>query len=101
MEGYIISAYTVDPWFLDQANWKDLSLDEGLWYNVDGRVVIPDSGDLRLKLIFDFHDSPYVGHVGINKTTRLISRYWWLNMEKDIATNVRECHSCQTIKACS
>ena len=27
----LISAYAVDPWFLDQANLKDLSLDEGLW----------------------------------------------------------------------
>ena len=96
----LISAYAVDPWFSDEANLKDLSLDKGLWYNVDGRVVITDSGDIRLKLISDFHDSPYVGHVGINKTTRLISRYyWWLNMVKDIATYVRECHSCQTIKA--
>ena len=68
---------------------------------MDGRVVIPDGGDLHLKLIFDFHDSPYVGHdVGINQSTRLLSRYyWWPRMDEDIASYVRECHSCQTIKA--
>ena len=94
-----ISAYTVDPWFLDQANLMDFSLDKGLWYIVGGRVVIPDSGDIRLKLISDFHSCPYVGHVGINQTTRLILRYyWWQNMDQDIACYVRECHSCQTIK---
>ena len=71
----LIAGYALDPWFSDQNNLKDLSLDEGLYYNIDGRVIIPDSGDLRLKLISDFHDSPYVGHVGINKTTRLLSRY--------------------------
>ena len=79
---------------------KDLSLDEGLWHNVDGKIVVPNSGDLRHKLISDFHDSPYAGHVGINKTTRLVSRYyWWPGMSDDISTYVRECHSCQTVKA--
>ena len=94
----LIAGYALDPWFSDQNNLKDLSLDEGLYYNVDGRVIIPDNGDLRLKLISDFHDCPYVGHVGINKTTRLLSRYYlWPRMDQDIATYVRECHSFQTV----
>ena len=77
-----------------------MSLEEGIWHNVDGKIVVPNSSDIRLKLISDFHDSPYAGHVGINKTTRLVSRYyWWPNMGDDITNYVRECHSCQTVKA--
>ena len=96
----LMSAYAADSWFRDESNLEQLTLDEGLWYNVDGRVVIPATPALRRKLIADFHDSPYVGHVGINKTTRLLSRYyWWLSMGDDVAQYVRECHSCQTNKA--
>ena len=66
--------HTVLRYSAHESNLEKLTLDEGLWYNVDGRVVIPAARELRRKLIFDFHDSPYVGHVGINKTTRLLSR---------------------------
>ena len=91
-----MSAYAADPWFRDESNLEQLTLDEGLWYNVDGRVVILATPDLRRKLVADFHDSPYVGHVGVNKTTRLLSRYyWWLSMGDDVTQYVRECHSCQ------
>ena len=87
----LIASYAFDPWFFEQDNLKDLSLDEGIYFNEDGRVVILDSGDLHLKLIFDFHNSPYVGHVGIGKTTRLLSRcYWWPCMDQHIATYVRD-----------
>ena len=94
----LIAGYAVDSWFSDQANLKDLLLDEGLWHK-NGKIVVPDSGDMRLKLISDFHDTPYAGHLGINKTNRLVSRYyWWPCMVADITNYVRECHSCQTIK---
>ncbi len=94
----LIAGYAVDPWFSDQAHLENLILDEDLWHK-DGKIVVPDCGDLRLKLISDFHDTPYAGHLGINKTNRLVSRYyWWPNMVQDVTNYVRECHSCQTIK---
>ena len=60
----LMSAYAADPWFRDESNLEQLTLDEGLWYNVDGRVVIPATPALRRKLIADFHDSPYVWPCG-------------------------------------
>ena len=63
-------------------------------------MIIPDSDGIRRQLMSDFHDSPYAGHVGINKTMRLMSRYyWWQGMDDDITTYVRKCHSCQINKA--
>ena len=94
----LIAGYAVDPWFSNQAHLENLILDEDLWHK-DGKIVVPDCGDLRLKLISDFHDTPYAGHLGINKTNRLVSRYyWWPNMVQDVTNYVKECHSCQTIK---
>ena len=89
------AAYAADSWFCD--NTSSLTLDEGLWYNADGG---PDVDGIRRQLLSDFHDSPYIGHVGINKTMRLISRYyWWPGMDADVNKYVRECHSCQVNKA--
>ena len=85
----IVSAYAIDPWFLVHAYMKDLSLDKGLWSNPDGRVVMPDNGDVCLKLIAAFHGSPYVGHVGVNVTTELISRHLVA------AYGARHCQLCQ------
>ncbi len=46
------------------------------------------------------HDSPFAGHVGINKTKHLVSRYyWWPSMDADVTQYVQQCHSCQTVKA--
>ena len=93
-----IAGYAVDPW-IDQADLKGLALDEGPWHK-NGKMSVPDNGDIRLKLINNFHDSLYPSHVGSNKTTRLVSRYYWRsNMMAHVTNYVKACHSCQTVKA--
>lgn len=72
----MIAAYEADSWFRDDAHSEKLTVDEGLWYNVDGRVVVPSAPDLRRTIISALHDSPFAGHIGINKTTLLVSRYY-------------------------
>ncbi len=95
----LVAACTIDPWFADESNIAKLVCEEGLWYNADGQVIVP-CGDFRKQIISDFHDSPYAGHVGINKTNRLVSRYYsWPGMDKDINDYVRTCHLCQKNKA--
>ena len=80
----LVAGYAIDPWFSNQDNLQALTLDEGLWHK-NGKIVVPDAADMRLKLISDFHDCPYAGHVGINKTARLVSRYyWWPSMIKTL-----------------
>ena len=51
----LVAAYATDPWFCD-VNTSSLFLDEGLWYNADGRMVIPDVDGIRRQLLSDFHD---------------------------------------------
>ena len=43
----LIDSYQQDPWFRIESNISQLVLDEGLWYDVDGKVVVPDAPDLR------------------------------------------------------
>jgi transposase InsO family protein len=44
----------------------------------DGRLVVPEAGNLRTKIIREIHSRLTGGHPGRNKTRRMVtSRYWW------------------------
>lgn len=50
-------------------------------------------------LCHKYHQSWHGGHEGVNKTKhRLLCRYFWPNMEKDITNEVVNCHQCQLRK---
>ena len=42
------------------------------------RVVVPDHGDQRLRIMYDYHGAPVGGHRGREKTYLTVSRdfYW-------------------------
>ena len=42
------------------------------------------------------HDAPMAGHLGVNKTrNRILSRYYWPGIFKDISSYCRSCEVCQ------
>ncbi|ODM89266.1 Transposon Ty3-I Gag-Pol polyprotein [Orchesella cincta] len=58
--------------------------------------VVPES----LKYMSYFHDTPESGHFGISKTQDAIKRrFYWHNMNRDIASYVRSCDVCQRYKS--
>ena len=73
----------------------------GLWLKGKA-IVIPDVPGLRRSIMHELHCSPYAGHVGMNKTVQLISKYfYWPNMQQDINPYVRGCELCQRNKSAS
>ena len=48
---------------------------EGTWYK-DGRQVVTDDLEHKRILIQSHHDPPVYGHLGINRTIRLLKRYY-------------------------
>ncbi|KAG6579999.1 reverse transcriptase [Phytophthora cinnamomi] len=42
------------------------------------RVVVPNDHDLRLRIMYEYHDAPTAGHLGREKTYVLLTRdfYW-------------------------
>ncbi len=53
-----------------------------------------------LELISRYHDDPFVGHVGIEKTCKLIARkYYWPTLRRDIEAYVKGCNICLVSKA--
>ncbi|KAE9238092.1 hypothetical protein PF005_g375 [Phytophthora fragariae] len=63
------------------------------------RVVIPAAGDLRARLVHEYHDAPAGGHLGREKTFAALSRdFFWPRMYKWIRKWVRSCEICQRVK---
>jgi hypothetical protein len=64
------------------------------------KVVIPDSPDLKRLLITEFHDTPYAGHLGQNKTYEAVSKFfWWPSLKADVQHHISGCDPCQRHKA--
>lgn len=75
-----------------------------LWYRaVDDdtyAVVVPDDHDLRLRIMFEYHDAPVSGHRGSEKTFLSLRRdFYWPHQQKFVRKYVRYCEVCQRAKS--
>ena len=75
--------------------------DQGYIYYVDKRnrrrLVVPK--DNTEKIMKAYHDTPFGGHQGIDRTTEVIKeRYYWKNMSRDIENFVLTCKNCNERK---
>ena len=51
---------------------------------------VPDAAELRTSIMRELHCSPYAGHIGMNRTLVLISRFfYWPDMRTDMSDYVR------------
>ena len=49
-------------------------------------IYVPDVQELKLMILKEMHNVPYVGHPGYQKTVVAVkSHYFWLGMKKEIA----------------
>lgn len=64
------------------------------------RLVIPSQGDLKHKLLIEFHDSIQGGHAGFHRTFhRLALNFYWKKMCTDVRSFVAKCLICQQVKS--
>jgi len=76
------------------------------WMEIDGLIVRRENPDqvyvpasYRKTIIKANHDSEYAGHLGIDKTTDLVSRnFFWPKMRNDISGYIKACTICSTKK---
>ena len=64
-------------------------------FNLDvNQIVVPKC--IRKELLRLAHDVPIAAHLGINKTTNRLNRFfWWPSMSKDIHYYCISCNTCQ------
>jgi transposase InsO family protein len=74
--------------------------DQGLYWTKDDKLWVPDFEHLRTDCIEAVHSHPYAGHYGVRRTLQLLSRHFrWTGMHASVERFVRQCDSCQRIKA--
>ena len=96
----LVEAYSSDEEFKDifKNPQEPFKLHEGLLYR-GTRLCIP-KGEIRVKLLHDYHSVPSTGHLGENKTLKRVQPYYyWKNMRETIHEYVRSCQICQQIKS--
>lgn len=92
--------------FPSKANKKDLALAkpfeliEKCLFLKDGlRMVIPNNKTLKTILLQEHHDNITSGHLGVEKTTESIMKYYfWPRMRRTIYQYVTTCDECQRNK---
>jgi len=96
----IRAGYKSDPVFAcDCENCVGFDKADGLYFYKD-RIYVPDCGTLRQSIMQDCHSGLYAGHMGVHKTTELVSRwFYWPNLQADVAACVQHCHVCQVSKS--
>ena len=79
--------------------------DEGWAIHTDGslqyrgRVVVPQSTDLREEILKEFHCSQFAVHPGGMKMYHDLHRqYYWSGMKRHVGDFVRRCLTCQQVK---
>lgn len=64
----------------------------------DGRLVVPEVSDLRVRILDEVHRQPSTAHPGRNKTRQLMQqRYYWRGMMQNIERYVRNCRTCRRV----
>ena len=88
----LMQGYELDPWFANADNRQDLRLLDGLWWKGD-RIAVPHVKFLcSLFLIWDYHDGPYAGHLGVTQRLHNMQRpFWWPGMFSDMQTSMSMC----------
>jgi RNase H-like domain found in reverse transcriptase/Reverse transcriptase (RNA-dependent DNA polymerase)/Integrase zinc binding domain/Chromo (CHRromatin Organisation MOdifier) domain/Retroviral aspartyl protease len=78
------------------AEWQ---LIDGLLTNSAGRVRIPDSASIKLRILQECHDVPLGGHAGSQKTIANVTRrFIWPKLHEHVREYVSTCVSCQLNK---
>ncbi|KAF1333703.1 reverse transcriptase, partial [Globisporangium splendens] len=63
------------------------------------RIVVPNDEDLKMQILFEYHDAPFAGHLSREKTYVSLARdFYWPKQYKWVRKYVRACEVCQRSK---
>ena len=99
----MIDEYAFDPNFKDVMYAITMGKNEEPFHVKYGYLLYGNRScvthNLREKVMFESHASPYAGHRGIQAMLKEVELYfYWPNMKKDITAYVSSCMVCQKVK---
>ena len=97
----LVAAYAKDKRFKDAGFTKHFTFnsEKGTWM-VGDQVVVPDSPQVKNRIMREMHDGRYAGHSGITKTLERVTRvFYWPDLRDDVKLYVRMCDACQRNKS--
>ncbi|KAG3233964.1 hypothetical protein PI124_g20977 [Phytophthora idaei] len=63
------------------------------------RILVSNDYDLRVRIMYEYHDADTAGHLGHEKTYLLLTRdFYWNYQYKWVRMYVRACEVCQRVK---
>ena len=72
---------------------------EGKLVLKEGKVYMLKDKELRVEIIWLYHNVPVAGHEGKWKTMELVTKnYWQPEVTKDVGKYVESCDMCQKMK---
>jgi hypothetical protein len=75
------------------------TMDDRGFLRCDNRIYVPESNNLRLRVLQTTHDHPLSGHFGQNRTLELIRReYTWPGIRTYVQDYVKSCTTCARAK---
>jgi len=88
---------------MKKANVKELRGEEwrieGDLVIKEGKIYVPKDTELRMEVIWLYHDVLAAGHGGRWKMVELVMRnYWWPGVTRDVGRYVEGCDGCQRMK---
>jgi hypothetical protein len=84
---------------MKEAKAEDYRLDEQGIVWLKEWICVPQDKALLEKIMREAHDSRYLIHPGSTKMYKdLKTRYWWMDMRRDIAHCVAYCDTCNRVK---
>ena len=79
---------------------KDFQIAEDGALRSNGRLCVPDDGDLRYQILKEAHTAPYAVHPSATKMYHdLKEHYWWEGLKRDVVEFVGKCLTHQQVKA--
>jgi hypothetical protein len=77
---------------------KEFTVENGMIYKQQ-RMYVPNNMDIKKRILYEHHDAPTAGHVGVTKTTRNVSRlFYWPKLHQEVKQYVLSCLPCQSNK---
>ncbi|GBG71681.1 hypothetical protein CBR_g9094 [Chara braunii] len=74
------------------------------WHGRSGqlepRICVPSTGQLRVQAVAEFHDQATAGHMGFHKTlVRVCRLYVWPKSKDFVKAYIQECPTCQEVNS--